>query len=152
MKTGRVYQVEVKNCYFRSKNTAFFVNLIIIRIREIVSGTIYTDVLLNIFVFACEATSFVQYFLSDIQQTVSGWIESVVDIPEQQSLSALRERFFYNNMSLQPHQTDYVLDITESREKLEAFRQFYCIKKDKNPFIYGHNLIRLCDQIENTKF
>lgn len=97
-------------------------------------------------------TSFVQYFLSDIQQTVSGWIESVVDIPEQQSLATLRERFFYNNMALQPHQVDYVLDITESREKLESFRQFYCVKKDKNPFIYGHNLNRLCDQIEITKF
>ncbi|MFQ3206111.1 MAG: hypothetical protein ACI9IT_000245 [Glaciecola sp.] len=97
-------------------------------------------------------TAFVQYFLSDIQQTVSGWIEAVVDIPEQQSLSVLREQFFYNNMLLQPHQTDYVLDITESKEKLESFRQFYCIKKDKNPFIYGQNLIRLCDQIESTEF
>jgi hypothetical protein len=97
-------------------------------------------------------TSFVQYFLSDIQRTVSGWIESVVDIPEQQSLSTLREKFFYNNMLLQPHQTDYVLDITENREKLESFRQFYCIKNDKNPFIYGQNLRRLCDQIESTKF
>ncbi|MFT6804975.1 MAG: hypothetical protein ACJAWT_000371 [Glaciecola sp.] len=97
-------------------------------------------------------TSFVQYFLSDIQQTVSGWIEAVVDIPEQQSLSVLREKFFYNNMLLQPHQTDYVLDITESREKLESFRQFYCVKKDKNPFIYGQNLTRLCNQIQSTKF
>lgn len=97
-------------------------------------------------------TSFVQYFLSDIQQTVSGWIESVVDIPEQQALSTLRDKFFYNNMSLQAHQVDYVLDITESREKLESFRQFYCVKKDKNPFIYGPNLNRLCDQISNTKF
>lgn len=110
---------------------------------------IFIEVLILVVVLR---TTFVQYFLSDIQQTVSGWIESVVDIPEQQALSVLRERFFYNNMLLQPHQTDYVLDITESRKKLEAFRQFYCIKKDKNPFIYGHNLIRLCDQIENTKF
>jgi hypothetical protein len=97
-------------------------------------------------------TSFVQYFLSDIQQTVTAWIEAVIEIPEQQSLTAFRERFFYNNMSLQTHQVDYVLDITESREKLESFRQFYCVKKDKNPFIYGHNLHRLCDQIDNTKF
>ncbi len=97
-------------------------------------------------------TSFVQYFLSDIQQTVSGWIESVVDIPEQQSLMVLRERFFYNNMSLQPHQTDYVIEITESKEKLESFNQFYCINRDKNPFIYGRNLIRLCDQIKQLRF
>ena len=97
-------------------------------------------------------TSFVQYFLSDIQQTVTGWIEVVIDIPEQQALSSLREKYFYNNMSLQPHQMDYVLDITESKEKLESFRQFYCIKKDKNPFIYGQNLVRLCEQIKDTKF
>ena len=90
-------------------------------------------------------TSFVQYFLSDIQQTVTGWIETVIEIPEQQALSSLREKYFYNNMSLQPHQMDYVLDITESKEKLESFRQFYCVKKDKNPFIYGQNLVRLCE-------
>jgi hypothetical protein len=45
-----------------------------------------------------------------------------------------------------------VLDITENKEKLESFRQFYCIKKDKNPFIYGQNLVRFCDQIESTTF
>lgn len=97
-------------------------------------------------------TSFVQYFLSDIQETVSGWIESVVDIPEQQALTTFREKYFYNNMLLQPHQTDYVLDITESKEKLESFNQFYCIKQDKNPFIYGPNLVRLCDQINKASF
>jgi hypothetical protein len=97
-------------------------------------------------------TSFVQYFLTDIQQTVSGWIESVVDIPEQQALGTLRERFFYNNMLLQPHQTDYVIEITQSKEKLESFNEFYCIIKDKNPFIYGLNLVRLCDQIKQAGF
>jgi hypothetical protein len=97
-------------------------------------------------------TSFVQYFLSDIQATVSGWIVSVVDIPEQQALTAFRVKYFYNNMLLQPHQTDYVLDITESKEKLESFNQFYCVNQDKNPFIYGANLVRLCEQINKASF
>lgn len=93
-----------------------------------------------------------QYFLSDIQDTVTVWIGSVVEIPEQKELSSLKERFFRNNMSLQPHQTDYVLDITENLEKLDAFNQSYCIKKDKNPFIYGPNLERLCDEIKKARF
>ncbi|MDT0627416.1 hypothetical protein [Alteromonas sp. W364] len=96
-------------------------------------------------------TSFVQYFLSDIQQTVLGWIENVAEIPEQQSLATIRERFFHNNMSLQPHQTDYVVLITDSKESLTKFNERYCINNDKNPFIYGANLNRLCGHIKDSK-
>lgn len=96
-------------------------------------------------------TSFVQYFLSDLQDTVSGWIELVIEIPEQQTLSTLREKFFYNNMSLQPHQTDYVLEVTSSKDELMEFKSLYCDGNDKNPFIYGTNLKRFCHHIEEVK-
>ncbi|MBF7071907.1 hypothetical protein ISG33_00655 [Glaciecola sp. MH2013] len=97
-------------------------------------------------------TSFVQYFLSDIQQTVSGWIEAVVEIPEQQTLANLREKFFYNNMSLQSHQTDYIIGVTSSKEELLDFKKRYCDGNDKNPFIYGTNLRRFCHHIDEVKF
>jgi hypothetical protein len=96
-------------------------------------------------------TSFVQYFLSDLQDTVSGWIEAFVEIPEQQSLASLREKFFYNNMALQPHQTDYIIGVTSSKEETLEFKALYCDGNDKNPFLYGTNLIRFCHHIAEVK-
>jgi len=95
-------------------------------------------------------SDFAQYFLEDAQATVGSWFETVASVPDRQKLSALREGFLYNNLSLQPHQTDYIFQITESVEQVRHFNSLYCEGNDKNPFIFGANLAKLCSDISAT--
>ncbi|MFT5283038.1 MAG: hypothetical protein ACI94Z_001873, partial [Yoonia sp.] len=53
-----------------------------------------------------------------------------------------------NNMVLKTHQVDYVIEVTDSIEAIDRFYILYCVNKDKNPYIFGENLTKLCSEIE----
>lgn len=91
-----------------------------------------------------------QVAIKNTQQTVSEWFSLATKVPDLSKLNVLREEFLHNNLSLQPHQTDYVSEITSSVEELRKYYYLYCVKDDKNPFIYGANKIKLCKQIKQS--
>lgn len=106
---------------------------------------------LAVFVIVIVAqTSWVQNSVSQMFSSISGMFESFVGMPERSRIMKLRDDFMRNNMSLQPHQTDYVIEVTDTVENLEKFHTLYCLRKDKNPYIYGRNLENFCALIEQS--
>jgi hypothetical protein len=96
-------------------------------------------------------SSFAQHFFGGIADQLVNWYESLVEVPERSKIIKLRDRFMRNNMSLQPHQVDYVIEITDSAEKVTRFHYLYCVKEDVNPYIYGANLKKLCSDIKSSE-
>lgn len=96
-------------------------------------------------------SSFAQQFLGEATTTVKQWYTSLIEVPERRKIMQLRDTFMRNNMSLQPHQVDYVLDVTDNADKLDTFYQAYCQSKDKNPFLYGANLKKFCADIQSSE-
>ncbi len=96
-------------------------------------------------------SSYAQHLFGDMALRVVSWYETVVEVPERSKIIALRDRFMRNNMSLSPHQFDYVIEVTDSAEKITRFHRIYCIEKDKNPYIFGKNLTKLCLDIEASE-
>ncbi|GGO66487.1 hypothetical protein [Bowmanella pacifica] len=97
-------------------------------------------------------SSFVQYWLGDIQESLSNWMTEIAQTAERQELAALRDRVRPNIAAMNDYQKDYVMDMLSSRTKMEHFQLYYCINKDKNPFVYGATLLYLCSEIGRTSF
>lgn len=83
---------------------------------------------------------------------VKNFFSAVINSPERSQLNDLQVRFLRNNMALQPHQTDYVYQVTDSFENVRTFYQMYCIDDDKNPYLFGNNLAKFCSDIVESKF
>lgn len=96
-------------------------------------------------------SSYAQYFFGDIGASVASWYESIADVPERSKITYLRDEFMRNNMALKPHQVDYVIEVTDSAEAINSFYATYCVKGDKNPYIYGANLAKLCEDIRGSE-
>jgi len=96
-------------------------------------------------------SSFAQHFFGGIANTLVNWYETVVEVPERSKIIALRDKFMRNNMSLQPHQVDYVIEVTDSVEAIDRFYNLYCIKEDKNPYMFGANLTKFCADIQTSE-
>lgn len=96
-------------------------------------------------------SSFAQHFFGDLADTLGEWYDNIVEVPERSKIIALRDRFMRNNMSLQPFQVDYILDVTDSVEKIDKFYDLYCIHDDKNPYVFGDNLVKLCNEIKRSE-
>jgi hypothetical protein len=96
-------------------------------------------------------TEFAQHFFGGIATTIVSWYQNVVELPERSKIIVLRDKFLRNNMILRPHQVDYVIQVTDSAEEIERFHRLYCINKDKNPYIFGDTLDKLCSDIEDSE-
>lgn len=96
-------------------------------------------------------TSFVQYFLNDIQQQVSGWMTEISTVVEKRELAELREIISPFTSQMRDYQKDYVVEITSERIRLLSFHQHYCVSGDKNPYVFGTNLQNICTAIKQTK-
>lgn len=95
-------------------------------------------------------SSFAQYFLEDIQQTTGNWLYEMSSYADRQALSGLRENIEPFTTDLSEQQRTYIIELTESRDKLERFNTMYCVGDDKNPFVYGNTLKVLCGQIQSS--
>jgi len=95
-------------------------------------------------------SDFAQHFFGGVAVVVVDWYESVVEVPERRKIMALRDRFMRNNMALQSHQVDYVIEVTEKAESINEFYRLYCIKDDKNPYMFGANLKKFCADIASS--
>ena len=90
-------------------------------------------------------TSFVQYWLNDVQSSVAGWIEFVAEIPEQHELSAVKDKLQRQRENMSTSQQAYLDSILVNRLSLQKFYRLYCVKGDLNPFIFGANLRAVCN-------
>ncbi|GAB3025167.1 hypothetical protein [Bowmanella dokdonensis] len=97
-------------------------------------------------------SSFVQFWLADIQDNLSDWMTELATMAEREALSDLQKRIRPFIANLSDYQREYIMDITSSRSKLEHFQRYYCIEKDKNPYVYGATLIYLCSEIRKVQF
>ncbi|WP_099033784.1 hypothetical protein [Lacimicrobium alkaliphilum] len=97
-------------------------------------------------------SSFAQYLLVDMQNSLSGWISHVAEMGERKTLSELQERINPTIANLNEYQRDYIMNMTSSRSKLEHFERYYCMTEDKNPFVYGNTRIYLCSEIRKLEF
>ncbi|MFC3121211.1 hypothetical protein [Agaribacter flavus] len=95
-------------------------------------------------------TKWVQDMFSSVQLTLSDWVASVLTVPDRQKIASLRDSYMRNNMALQPHQTDYVFEVTDTIEGIQKFHTLYCKDGDKNPYLYGNNLRKFCSKIEES--
>jgi len=103
-----------------------------------------------ILIVALFRTTAVQNIFGGASSTVSGWVTAILNAPDRARLMALQDKFLRNNMSLKPHQTDYVYEITGSIDKVRTFYRLYCVDKDKNPYLFGNNLMKFCSDIEQS--
>ncbi|MEM0911223.1 MAG: hypothetical protein AAGJ37_09635 [Pseudomonadota bacterium] len=79
-----------------------------------------------------------------IVNTFIKWKEELFSTPDRLILSSLRDEFLHNNMSLLPHQTDYIVELTQKHQEVQQFHKLYCIGSDKNPYLYGDDLQDFC--------
>ena len=93
-------------------------------------------------------TSFMQYWLSDIQDTVTGWIETMAKMPEKKEISRLEERIRPYVAGLTSQQNRYLDDVLKDRLSVQHFHRLYCVNGDLNPFIYGATLRLICGEIK----
>lgn len=96
-------------------------------------------------------SSFAQHFFGDIAKELISWFESVSTMPERQKIMSLRDAYMRNNMALQSHQVDYVIEVTETAESINRFYTLYCINDDKNPYMFGANLKKFCADIADSE-
>ncbi|WP_416306663.1 hypothetical protein [Neptunicella sp. SCSIO 80796] len=96
-------------------------------------------------------SSFVQYLLSDMHRTLSDWMTEISQVQDRQTLDQLRGSMSMETRQFNEQQLDYFNKITYSTEQVLRFENLYCIKKDKNPFIYGPTLTHFCGEINRLK-
>ena len=95
-------------------------------------------------------TEFMQYWLRDVQHTVSEWMVTISEIPDQQEIAKLQDNIKPFVAGMSESQLTYLEEITESRNSIELFNKQYCIAQDMNPFIYGATLRVVCREINRS--
>ncbi|MDO6565715.1 hypothetical protein Q4561_01460 [Alteromonas sp. 1_MG-2023] len=109
---------------------------------------IFAEIVLLIIVLR---SSFVQYFFSDVQSTVSQWFVSISELPEHRELDQLRERTNSQLSPLKEFEVNYLEKILASRTSVMRFHVGYCETTDINPnFTHGKRK-QLCSLIEQSK-
>ncbi len=82
--------------------------------------------------------------------TIIEWKQAFFEAPETMMLSSLRDDFLHNNMSLLPHQTDYIVELTQKHQDVLDFHKLYCVGGDKNPYLFGADLDKFCGLIQTS--
>ncbi|MBC3765748.1 hypothetical protein [Neptunicella marina] len=96
-------------------------------------------------------SAFVQYMLTDVHKTLSDWMTEISQVHHRQTLEQLRGNMSGFTQQFSEAQLDYFNKVTYSPDQVLRFHDLYCVKKDKNPFIYGDSLKHFCSQIEQLK-
>lgn len=96
-------------------------------------------------------SSFVQYFLSDAQDSVTEWLITLANYQENRELESLRSNTQVAFSALNKGQKDYLFDVTANRDNVQRFHRLYCIEGDKNPYVYGSTLSYFCSEISRSK-
>lgn len=95
-------------------------------------------------------SSFVQYLLSDVQQSLTDMMTEVSMTLERTQLADVRYSLAPYTGQMREFQKDYIVEITESSDRLESFHETYCIQREINPYVNGANLELVCHTISNS--
>ncbi|GAB5381297.1 MAG: hypothetical protein Alis3KO_31680 [Aliiglaciecola sp.] len=96
-------------------------------------------------------SSFVQYLLSDVQQSLTSFMSEITLRLEQTQLDDLRYSLAPYTGHMRDFQKDYLNQVTESSANLEHFHNKYCVQREINPFVNGANLELVCHTINSSK-
>jgi hypothetical protein len=96
-------------------------------------------------------SSFVQYFLNDMQHQISDWMTDISTVVEKRELAELREIISPYTHQMRDYQHDYVAEVTSQKVRLISFNQQLCVSGDKNPYVFGVNLKNICSAIQQTE-
>lgn len=96
-------------------------------------------------------SSFAQYLLSDIQQSLTTMMTEISLKLEQTQLDDLRYSLAPYTGQMREFQKDYINQVTESSANLENFHSKYCVAREINPFVNGANLELVCHTINSSK-
>jgi len=97
-------------------------------------------------------TSFVQYFLADIQQALTQWFTEIAQYPERAELNSINEELRPQLSMMRPFQQEYLSQVLSSKAQLTTFHAHYCAQQEKNPYVTGASLRIVCDTIQNSNF
>lgn len=92
-------------------------------------------------------SSFVQFWLSDMQMSTSEWMHNISLTIDNHQLNKFRNGISQSVQGLTEPQTEYLHKITSTKIELIKFNQHYCLEGDKNPYIFGSNLRFVCGEI-----
>ena len=70
---------------------------------------------------------FVQYLLSDVQETVSEWMTEIAQREEREQLADISANLQGQIDAMRPYQQEYVATILSSRLQLIKFYDNYCV-------------------------
>ena len=100
--------------------------------------------------YAIFSSPFVRHMFSGVHQTLSAWALKASEYPKQDALTSIRNAVEQERAAMSDHQQRYVDQITETSGQALRFHQLYCIEGDKNPFIYGNALQKLCMELNKN--
>tara|TARA_Y100001934_G_scaffold106403_1_gene130798 strand:- start:303 stop:677 length:375 start_codon:yes stop_codon:yes gene_type:complete len=93
---------------------------------------------------------FVQYLFSDVQDTLSDWMEEIATREERQQLAEIKNSLSVQYSAMRPYQKSYLDDVLSSRARTLQFYDAYCDNSDSNPYIYGVTLHTFCSKIRRS--
>lgn len=96
-------------------------------------------------------SAFVSYMLEDIHSTLADWMLEVAEMPKQESLADVRRSIEPDAMQFNENQMRYLNDVTSDSHRAIRFHQLYCVEGDKNPYIYGQTLYKMCSALGRNK-
>ena len=96
-------------------------------------------------------SSFVQYWLSDAQRTVSEWITHIATMPERQELEDLRDSLAPQIAGMTDNQVAYLDNMLKDKASLLHFHRLYCQQQEINPYIFGSTRTIVCQRIESSQ-
>lgn len=93
---------------------------------------------------------FVQYLFSDVQETLSEWMQEIATREERQQLAEIKKSLEVQYSAMHPYQQEYFDTVLSSRARTLNFYHAYCEDSDSNPYIYGVTLHSFCTEIRNS--
>lgn len=93
---------------------------------------------------------FVQYLFSDVQDSLSTWMEEIATREERQQLAEIKDNLQVQYSAMRPYQQEYLNTVLSSRARTLQFYDAYCENSDSNPYIYGVTLHSMCSEIRRS--
>ena len=93
---------------------------------------------------------FVQYLFSDVQATLSDWMEEIATREERQQLAEIKNSLAVQYSAMRPYQKEYLDTVLSSRVRTLQFYDAYCENTDRNPYIHGVTLHTFCSEIRRS--
>lgn len=109
---------------------------------------VFLEILLLVLVLR---TSYAQHMLSNTQMSLSSWLASVSNTVDKLALSELRESLHPMTDNMRDYEVDYIEELFADKSRLLQFHHLYCVEGDKNPYVYGDNLLEMCRQLKQSQ-